>query len=281
LRINTISHKISNSSLLELEGRSGLSTVGFVSQPLNYTGRYVSLMLANATIFPTDSQISFVIDVKGIHRSYHLILVHGALPIEGWSNYSFFKAINSFSSILIDLPRFITSIGDQYSSVKSIGIIVQGNTTVNPLYFRIDLKRTTENTPVRLPGGNLFSVIGNVSDGLNVLKGTRYIFNNWNLHSLIDLEMSEKSGNDKLVENGWNVLDIQKLKNNKTNTSTALLRAYRPIAADHLPLATILLNFDSYYTLMHLGPKDLLFLVVIISAPLLLYYRRNRPQKYE
>lgn len=257
--------------LFRMEGSTGKDPGGFVSNNLDYKGRYISLIIGNVTK-PSgkDFQISFVFSVTGAHGAYQLHFVHGPLFVKGWLDSNYYEKITPYSSRLIDLNNFI----HDRLTVKQISIVMQNASTLNSLEFRIDLNRTTENPPVMLPGDNSYSVIGNITTPYDIiLKNSRYIFHNLGINRLVTLELSPVADNGKLIANGWNLSNTHEWKDNNTNVNHLSLTAQRHVTAQELS-PEVFYNLDIFQSLLKSGPRDWLFLVVVMT-PLLLYRFRE------
>lgn len=258
--------------LLKMSGSTGKNAGGFVSNNLDYKGRYISLVIGNITKpFNKDFQVSIVFSVTGAHGLYQLRFVHGPLFVSGWVNGNYYEKLSAYSSRLIDLNNFIN---DDRLSVKQISIVMQSGSTLNSLEFRIDMGRTTENPPVVLRGDKSYSVVGNITTAYNmVLKSSRYIFHNLGFNRLVTLDLSPVADNGKLIDNGWNITSTREWKDNSTNVDHLLVTAQRQITTQELS-PNVFYNLDIYQSLSKLGPRDYLFLVVI-TTPLLLYRFRE------
>jgi len=241
-------------------GMSGNAPTGFESQQLNYRGKYISIIVGNAMKSSNNSQISFVFSVKGIHRNYYLIFVHGSLSIEGWRGNKYFAHVNSFSSRLINLERLI---GSDYYAVEKVAIVVQKQTSLNPMEFRIDLNKSTANPPLRLPGEQ-YLVFGNVSqDG--IVTGERNIIHNLGFSKMIDVEFLGLSKNDKIIGNGWHITNIKKWIDPRLGSENIILIAEQSVTSPQ-PLSSTVSKLDITQSLLNLGSADYLFLVIVVAS---------------
>ncbi len=259
--------------LVRMAGSTGRDYGGFLSNNLDYRGRYISLIIGNVVKSSDhDFQVSFVIDIIAAKSDYHLIFVHGPLSVQGWIGNNYYEKIGSYSSRLIDVNNFIPN---SQTYVKQIQIVMQKESTLQSLEFRIDLNRSTETPPIVLPGGNSYFVVGDIATPYNTdMKYSRYFFHNLGISRLVQVQLSKVPDDGKIINNSWDVSGVYKWKDDKTNTTNSILTGERQITFQELSPAVIS-NFDLYRSLMKAESKDWLFLVVVLT-PLLLYRIRER-----
>lgn len=259
---------------LRMTGSTGRDYGGFISNSLDYRGRYISLVIGKA-IKSSDHNftVSFVINIRGAQSDYSLIFVNGPLSIQGWIGNSYYEKIDSYSSRLIDVHNFIP---DYQAYVRQIQIVMQNESKLESLDFRIGLDRSTENPPIVLPGGISYLVVGDIATPYHTdMKYSRYFFHNIGISRQVQVQLSKVPVDGKIINNGWDISNVYKTKDDKTNTTNSILTAQRQITFRELSPAVIF-NFDIYQSLVNAGSKDWLFLVVLM-IPLLLYRRERNP----
>ena len=142
----TIDDKNGTPPLFIMSGSTGKDYAGFELKDLDYRGNYISLVIGkSAKTSAIDYQISFTFTIEGNHGNYILTFVRGILYPRGWIGNHYYEKINAYSSRLISLHDLIA---DDNLYLRKIDLVMQNNSILNSLEFRIDLDRTTENPPV-------------------------------------------------------------------------------------------------------------------------------------
>jgi hypothetical protein len=256
-----------------IAGSNGRDAGGFTVNGLNYPGKYVSLIIGNVTkSSDKDFQVSFVFTIMGDHGNYYLHLVHGPLYLKGWVGNNYYEGVNSYSSRLIDIHHLIT---DDDLSLRQIGIVVQNESKLAALDFRIDLSRTTENAPVILPGGGLYFVMGNaVKRYTTTIKYSGNIIHNLGITRVVDLDLSPITPDSTIIANGWNISWIYRWIDHNKDLSHISISAQQPLSLNELSPA-VFAHLDIFQSVARLGSKDVLFLVAVL-VPVLLYQLRGR-----
>src|SRR5690606_6550312 len=93
---------------------------------------------------------------------YVYTLLNGRSPPYGWVNNTLYEnlPLPHPTSKLIDLVKIVSSAGDKFSYLDRIQINIERGTLINPLTFRIDLGKTTMNTPGVIYDDNSYLIDG-------------------------------------------------------------------------------------------------------------------------
>jgi hypothetical protein len=266
-----------NSNFYMINGTGGNASSGFASSNLNYQGNYVSLMVGDIQKSQV-SQTAFSIGVTGKNGNYFLIFVNGPLSTIGWRGNNYYESIGPNSSRLVDLKSLISLRNDDYSSVNKISIVLQKNVT-SLLEFRIDLNRTTENPPTSLPLGNSYYVLGDIRKYSAGTLQSDIVFHNLEFLKKINIEYFT-SGNYRIVENHWQILESDKTRDDKSGVTHVFLTAQEPVNSQEF--FQDLMSLDVYKSISDLGEKDILLLSVLSGLVVLfLGWRFFWSEKYE
>lgn len=273
---------------LNVKGTTGERLAGFITETLNYTGKYISLIFGNIS---SSGDESFSFFVKGKDHNYVLFFTTSHLDREGWINNKdravidqnnsqtintaiYQENIKPYSSRLIDLRNLSK---DTKPVLDAINILVEPNTVVHKLEFRTDLNKTTSNPPLVLGGNNSYFVDGNITylDNTRML-GTEYVFDNFTIQQQIDLKTIGVPMNSKLVDNGWNIISISNQFDDQTShTNNITLRAQRQVAFEDLPFS--LFSDLNFYTSLIKSVDPKVWLLILIPGTLLgLYFFRKK-----
>jgi chitodextrinase len=254
-----------------LTGSTGNMPSGYISDELNYTGRYVSIFFGQIVKTP-DRQLSIALDVLGEKGRYKFFFINGYLNIMGLRGNNYYSKIIPNSSRLIDLIDIISGLNDRYIALEKIEINVQNNAQINKFEFRIDLGKSTVNTPILVPGGGSFYVIGHVLNEGPVLSNFRYLINNLELKKALDIRFNLKSNHYKIVDSGWEITNRE--SNVSSHGGIVSITAKRPLSMEEFN-PWVILQLDIPSSLKEMRQNDLLFLFVFVIGSSLLIAQSN------
>lgn len=257
-----------NITLLYIEGSSPDYPSGFMSEPIRSSERYISLNFGSMNKDPETAQATIQLEIVGNKDKYYLDFVSGRLGYEGWRDNTFYKKITTNSSHLIDLDKFLSPKGDQYSYVEKINIIVEKDTQVDILQFRIDLGNSTVNTPAVLGEGKSYFVNGYSFQGVPLFNEYKYLFDDWKFKKVLSqgfmINESDPSVEHAIATNEWNIIEEIKSENNSSNTIYIKMLSEKTFSLWDLPILDVLAHLDIYNSVISFGsPQEILFVVVI------------------
>jgi hypothetical protein len=234
----------------EIGGSTKNEAAGFVSENMNFEGRYIALITSDI-VKTQNSQLSLVFTVTDEANEYQLIFVHGPLSISGWKDTNYYERIDPHSLKVIDLKELLSSESNSFG-VQKVTIVVQKMVSVSA-EFKIEV------SPLD------FTVI----QPTNMLK-QRSVLHDLGAHKIVDLEFREISQNNLIIDNGWTISNIKKWGDNDSDLVSISFTA-RKLYSDSL-LQSIP-DLDIYGSILTFGAKDWLFVIAMLT-PTLLYPNR-------
>jgi hypothetical protein len=261
-----------NISFSSLEGNSSDGT-GFGVNSLNYSGRYIALNFGNIEKHPESNQITFNFHIQGEKDSYKIIYINGRAPSDGWINNTFYQYFPQTSSKLVDLVEIVSSVGDKFSYLDKIQINIERGTVIDLLTFKIDLGKTTINTPGVINENISYFVNGLVFKDKIISTKYHYLFQDWSFKQILNQEFEIESSNDYIIKsNGWKINEMNESKDIRTGKTIISLESERNVDSKQLPILDILQHINIYDSVMAIGsPKDILFIAVFTLIVLLFY----------
>lgn len=266
-----------NISLFNIDGNSRDYPSGFMSSPLQFADRYISLNIGSVYKYPESAQITIQLEVVGDKNEYFLNFVNGRLGYEGWLENTYTKKITSNSSQLIDLAELISFKGDKYLYLDRINVNVEKDTEIGKFQFRIDPGKSTINTPTLIDDGLPYFVNGYVFQNDVVSNDYSYSFDDWQFKQILNQEfISSSSDNHLVVENNWDIKEVTKSKDNLTNNMHIKIVSERNLPLWDAPIIDVLTHYNMHNSLKQFGsPKDILFAVTVVLLTILAFYKRK------
>jgi len=219
-------HEVPNQkiSFSSLEGNS-LDGTSFGVDSLNYSGRYISLNFGNIEKHPESNQISFNFHIQAEKDTYKLILVNGRAYSDSWINNTFYQYIPQTSSKLVDLVEIVSSVGDKFSYLDKIQINIERGTLIDLLTFRIDLGKSTINTPGVINENISYFVDGLVFKDKIISTKYHYLFQDWSFKQILNQEFEIESSDDYIIKSiGWKINEMNESKDNRTGKTITNFR---------------------------------------------------------
>jgi hypothetical protein len=249
LTINRI-EKDNGIELNEISGLTSSTAGGFVLENLTFDDRFVFLLIGNIEK-SRPSQLSFALTVEGSGNEFNLIFVHGPLHIKGWNGTNYYEQIDAYSSKLIDLDELLESHATSFSLRKAT-IVIQKDVSISA-EFRIDLVEDSDSGNIRTEGSLMYD---------------REIFHNLGFTRLVTIQFwrSGTFNNSSIMENGWDVISVKEKKDDKSGVTTLELTAEKPTSKSALE---VLLYLDIYQSMLTLGSKDWLFIIISVVSVLI------------
>jgi hypothetical protein len=273
-------HELPNQkiSFSSLEGNSS-DGASFGMDSLNYSGRYVSLNFGNIEKSPESNQISFNFYIRAENSTYVLVLLNGRAPPDGWINntlYEYLPLPYTYSK-LVDLAKIVSSVGDKFSYLDKIQINVEKGTLIDLLTFRINLGKSTINTPGVIDDNGSYFVDGLIFKDKIISTKYHYIIQDWSLKQILDQKFEIDSDDDYIIKsNSWKINEMNEFIDNRTGKTIISLESERNVDLNQLPILEIIQHFDIYHSLMVIGsPKNILFIAVFMLIVLLFYPKVN------
>ena len=264
-----------NISLFNIDGNSFGGPAGFESTSLKYADRYISLNFGSIYKYPETAQLSIQLEIVGELGEYHLIFVNGRLGSEGWVENTLYKKITSNSSQLLDLDELISSRADKFLYLDKIFINIEKGTDIVSFPFRIDLGKSTINTPDTVEDGAPFFVNGFVFQEKVASNDIKYRFDDWEYIQILNQHfIADPSDSYIIAENNWEIKNIIKSIDNLTNTLHINLISEKNIPLWDLSILNVIPHLDLHNSLLQFGsPKDILFVAVLLLLITLAFYK--------
>ncbi|WP_458747531.1 hypothetical protein [Candidatus Nitrosocosmicus sp. T] len=263
-----------NITLLYVDGGTSDNPAGFMSSPLRYTERYISMNTGFISKYPEIAQITIQLVLVGDKSEYILNFINGRLGYEGWLNNTYYEKISSNSSHLVDLTELISLNGDRYSYLEGINIIVEQDTQIGILQFRIDLGNSTVNTPALVNDGQSYFINGHVFQGIPVFSEYRFLFDDWQFKQILNQEFITNPTDDDIVAtNNWNIMEMSKSENASTNNLHIKILSEKTFTLWEAPIFEVITHLDIYKSIISFGsPKDIIFVVIIVLLIVLAFH---------
>jgi hypothetical protein len=259
-----------------LEGDS-LDGASFGADSLNYSGRYISLNFGNIEKHPESNQISFVFHIKAEKGNYKLIFVNGRANSDSWNKDTFIQHLPQGSSKLVDLVKMVSSFGDKFKYLDKIQLNIEKGTLINHSAFRIDLGKSTINTPGVINENISYFVDGLIFKDKIISTKYFYLFQDGRFKQILNQEFEIESDDEYVVkDNGWKINEMKEFKDNRTGKTIVNLVSEKNVNSKPLPILDILQHINIYNSLMATGtPKDILFIAVFVLIVFLFYPKVN------
>jgi len=261
--------------LLYIDGSSPDYPSGFMTGPLGYAGRYISMNFGSIYKDPETAKTTIQLEVAGNKNKYFLNFISGKLGYEGWLEDTYYEKISSNSSHLVDLANIISLKGDRYSYLEGINIIVEKDTQIGILQFRIDLGNSTINTPALVNEGQSYFVNGRVFQGISLFNEYKFLFEDWQFKEILNQEFITNSPDDHIVApNNWNVKEVSKSEDKSTNNLHTKILSEKTFSLWEVPILEVLPHLDIYNSITSFGsPKDILFVAIIVILIALAFHK--------
>lgn len=267
-----------NISFNLMKGNSSDGT-SFGTDSLNYNGRYISLNFGKIVKYPKSNQISFNFYLQGEKGAYLLTLINGRAPPEGWINNTFYQhlPLPQTHSKLIDLAEIVSTVNDKYLYLDKIQINIEKGTLIDPLTFRIDLGKTTINTPGVINDNISFLIDGLIFKDKIMSTEYYYLFQDWRFKQILNQEFEIESDDDYIIEsNGWKITNMNESKDPRTGKIILNLQSERYQDFNPLSILHILKHLNIYNSLMAIGsPQGVLFISIFLLMVLFFYPMSN------
>jgi hypothetical protein len=129
----------SSTSILKLEGTTGKSAAGFVSNDLDYRGSLVTLKIGKVSKSPVDAKVSFTLDIKGLFKDYTMLFVIGRGESKVWVGDVYFQKLDPHTTSEVNIPDIIALHNGLYLITKRITLVVEKQTSIKGIDFTIQL----------------------------------------------------------------------------------------------------------------------------------------------
>lgn len=266
INMNIYFDNSSNLVFYDLYGNSSQIPSGFTLNFENYTGQYVSINIGGIIKSPEINQVAMDFYISGNRDHYHLILVNGRLYFEGWSQNVFFKSIPSNSNILIDLRQLIFTINDNFKSLDKIEIVIENQTSIISFPFRLDLGKSTINTPGLILPNNDYYVSGAIFNGEIKRIDKKYVLDNWSVKEILVQDFKVRDNlNYRIESSDWDILDEREI--NSTNSNSTIMRITSERNVNLFPdlMIEAAMKLDLVESINNIGNnKDFLFILLIL-----------------
>lgn len=265
LKIYSYAGPTNNISFFTIQSTNFQMPVGFVSNLINYQGKYVSLNFGNIIKNPRDNQVAIDLEIEGMKQEYKILLVNGRLGLNDWVNNTRYMKIQENSSLLLDLPKIIAEKKDEYLRVKKFTIVIEKDTNIASFPFRLDLGKSTLNLPTVISPLEQYYLSGMIFDGGAAPTNSTYVLDNWNFKQLIDqIFYLDPHFRYDIQLNGWDITGSQLSHDPSSNYYKLRLSAEKIRDFRELNLYNIVQSLDIIESAKRFGsPKDLLFVLII------------------